>query len=388
MKVLVVANRLPVTVKITGEDIHITQSSGGLVSALAGVHDLDAVWIGWPGCSVRESLQPKIVEACQALNTVPVFLSADLVRDYYNGYCNSVIWPILHYVEDSTPKDEYALFASYVEANQKFADVIFDEYMKLDEEDRNSALLWIHDYHLMLVPSMLRNIMMQSRDKAGLTVSAKSRTARSQMKSSPLPNQPVPSPHLLDLSVVDDIDCENLTRIGFFLHTPFPEPSIWKRICHRHELLRGLLAADFIAFHIYAYKQFFLDACSEIEGVRTRDSFIDSLAIGGNVRTWVKALPIGIDLNKFQSAAHQPAQQDSANLFKKRYGKRKLILGVDRSDYMKGIYQKLKGYQRFHERFPELAKQTVLLQLAVPSRGDVPAYRKLMRSCHELSTLR
>jgi trehalose 6-phosphate synthase/phosphatase len=289
-------------------------SAGGLAAALRAVRG-DAIWIGWPGTVVPESLQPEATERLTKDNLVPIFLTADEEEDFYGRVCNDTLWPLLHYFGDRLRLTPEA-WQRYVHVNERFADAIL-------EHSGTDSRVWVHDFHLMLVPAMLR------RRAPGLSV-------------------------------------------GFFLHTPFPSSEVYRLLPAREEVLRGLLGADYVSFQVGDYARHFRSSCLRILGV---DSEPDAIEVGGR-RVGIGVDPIGIDTAGFRDVLDDP---ETARLFaelEEQYAGRKLVLGVERLDYTKGIQQKLLAFERLLERDPERAKTITMLQVLVPSRLESPEYRQ------------
>uniref|UniRef100_A0A0G4I9Q1 Uncharacterized protein n=1 Tax=Chromera velia CCMP2878 TaxID=1169474 RepID=A0A0G4I9Q1_9ALVE len=331
-RLLVVANRLPVTVRQDSNgDYHYTVSSGGLVSGLSGIRGFDMSWIGWPGAEVPEQDQPKVIEETGKRNCRPVFLDQLTIDLYYNGFANNVLWPLFHYiappidtdVNERTTEEWHA----YCKANELFADAIMEIYQDGD-------LVWVHDYHLMLVPRMLRD------KKADV-------------------------------------------KVGWFLHTPFPSHEFFRMLSVRTEILTGLLSANLVGFHSYDYNRHFLNSCGALLGLETSAEGVDATPIGG-VFAYCSTIPIGIEPSQFTEKLQQPSVIAAIQRLKEQFGEKKVLLGVDRLDYMKGIPHKLNGFDRFLEQNPEWVEQCVLVQLAVPSRTVVPEYQRLKSKVHEM----
>ena len=265
----------------------------------------ESVWIGWPGTVVPESLEPAVTKRLQRDNLVPVYLTAEEEEDFYGRVCNDTLWPLFHYFADRlriTPE----AWQHYVEVNERFANAIL-------ERCGPDTRVWVHDFHLMLVPAMLR-------------------------RRSP------------DLSV------------GFFLHTPFPSSEVYRLLPERESLLRGVLGSDYVSFQIGDYARHFRSSCLRVLGL---DSRPDSLEVASR-RVGLGVDPIGIDVEGFRSTL---ADAETARLYaqlEQQYEGRRLVLGVERLDYTKGIPQKLLAYERFLERDPTLALTTTMLQVLVP----------------------
>lgn len=327
-RLCIVSNRLPITIRSGADgDVLIERSSGGLATALANTHaEHDSLWIGWPGDSFEDTATQKEIESIlrNEHNCVPVFLSAEDLKRYYEGFSNNALWPLFHYFETYFLYDEEE-WRSYVEVNRKFCDVILREAGEHD-------LIWIHDYHLFLLPGMLRQ-------------------------------------HLPE------------ARIGFFLHIPFPSAEIFRVLPCREALLRGLLGADLIGFQTFGYLQNFLWSVYRVLGI---DAETGHLPYGGRQVTF-GVHPIGINPQQFLNAIHtDPATAEELGRLDTSIGLRKLLLGMDRLDYSKGIPARLRAYKRFLDSHEEWRERIVFIQVAVPSREQVTAYQDLKRQVDEL----
>ncbi|KAK3198524.1 hypothetical protein Dsin_021939 [Dipteronia sinensis] len=331
-RLLVVANRLPVSAVRRGEESWSLEiSAGGLVSALLGVKEFEARWIGWAGVNVPDVRgQEALTKALAEKRCIPVFLDEDIVHQYYNGYCNNILWPLFHYLglpqEDrlATTRSFQSQFAAYIKANQMFADVVNQHYKEGD-------VVWCHDYHLMFLPKCLKEY-------------------NSEMK------------------------------VGWFLHTPFPSSEIHRTLPSRSDLLRAVLAADLVGFHTYDYARHFVSACTRILGY---EGTPDGVENQGRL-TRVAAFPIGIDSDRFIRALEVTEVQNHIRELKDTFAGRKVMLGVDRLDMIKGIPQKILAFEKFLEENPDWRDKVVLLQIAVPTRTDVPEYQKLTSQVHEI----
>jgi trehalose 6-phosphate synthase len=313
--VVAVANRLPVQHGDGGWQL----SPGGLVTALRPVMtSRSGAWVGWDGGA--RGIPRTLPDFSAQLR--PVGLSASQVRDYYHGFANATLWPLLHDAIEK-PRFERSWWDSYRQVNAAFANAALAEL-----GENTSALAWVHDYHLMLVPELIR-----------------------QQRAS----QPV----------------------GFFLHVPWPSPDIYARLPWRSEILLGLLGADVVSFHTELYRRNFLRACERLladSGVTVRRMMVD-LPDGRTVTT--TAAPISIDVTEFtRHATGQETDREIEELGRQFKG-RTLLLGVDRLDYTKGIVERLLAYEMLLERSDQLRGSTAFLQVAVPSRDDVREYRNL-----------
>lgn len=309
-----VSNRLPVTVGKT-----IRQASGGLTAALEGLSS-DAFrlkWVGWPGAPVsaaerREEIAHFLMEA---YNYVPVYLTRSEVNGHYHGFANSSLWPILHYMPNYMHYEE-RWWETYLEVNRRFAECILEN---TDEE----AIIWVHDYQLMVLPRLLRR-------------------AR--------PRQ----------------------RIGFFLHTPFPSYEIFR--CHpkRVELVEGLLGADLVGFHTYGYLRHFRSTVLRLLGVESH-----AAAVAHDMgHTHLGVYPIGINAPKFEAELASPRSARARQQIRKNFAGRRIVLSVERLDYTKGIPNRLDAIDRFLSSYPDLDR-LVFIFVSVPSRESVPEYQQL-----------
>ncbi|KAG5235247.1 alpha,alpha-trehalose-phosphate synthase [Salix suchowensis] len=331
-RLLVVANRLPVSAVRRGEDSWSLEiSAGGLVTALLGVKEFEARWIGWAGVNVPDEVgQKALTKALAEKRCIPVFLDEEIVHQYYNGYCNNILWPLFHYLglpqEDrlATTRSFQSQFAAYKKANQMFADVVNQHYEEGD-------VVWCHDYHLMYLPKCLK-------------------------------------------------EYNNNMKVGWFLHTPFPSSEIHRTLPSRSDLLRSVLAADLVGFHTYDYARHFVSACTRILGLEGTPEGVEDQ---GRL-TRVAAFPIGIDSDRFIRALELPQVQEHIKELKERFAGRKVMLGVDRLDMIKGIPQKILAFEKFLEENSIWRDKVVLLQIAVPTRTDVPEYQKLTSQVHEI----
>jgi trehalose 6-phosphate synthase/phosphatase len=331
-RLIVVANRLPVSAyKDRDGRWRLQVSAGGLVSALMGVGNFQTRWVGWPGVYIEDG--PERDELTAALDRegyTPVYLDERTCDLHYNGFCNSVLWQLFHYVPlniDSKLSETRTLqyqWAVHQHANRMFADVVMQHYQPGD-------IVWVQDYHLMLLPAILKEY-------------------RPRMK------------------------------VGFFLHTPFPSSEIYRTLPVREELLRAVLRADLIGFHTYDYARHFVSACTRILGLEGTPAGVED---NGSL-TRVAAFPIGIDPDRFTTALEAPEVRANIAQLLNRYAGRKVMLGVDRLDMIKGIPQKLLAFEKFLEEHPEWRDKVLLVQIAVPSRTDVPEYQRLRSMVHEV----
>ncbi|MEO7274266.1 MAG: bifunctional alpha,alpha-trehalose-phosphate synthase (UDP-forming)/trehalose-phosphatase [Vicinamibacterales bacterium] len=324
-RLLIVSNRLPVVVDAAAGELRLEMATGGLASGLRPHHErTEGLWIGWPGDVSRLAAQQRAMleQQLRARAIVPVHLSTEHIERYYHGFANRVLWPLFHYLIDRVPIDA-AGWGAYRQVNQAFAEVVAREY-------RPGDTIWIHDYQLMLLPQLLRRRL--------------------------------PS-----------------ARIGFFLHIPFPSSEVFRILPWRREILNGMLGADLIGFHTFAYLRHFLASLLHVDGL---EADIDRVRFEQrDVRFGV--FPIGVDAALWAERARSPAVLEAAAHVREEAGGRQIILGVDRLDYTKGIPRRLYAVQRLLERHPELRDRVRYVQVAVPSRGGVDSYQRFKRQVEE-----
>lgn len=318
MKLYIISNRLPVKVANIDGTFSFVRSEGGLTTGLNSLQiSCEKHWIGWPGlCADKEEEKTEITSKLDKMNFHPVFLTEGQIRDYYEGYSNSTIWPLCHYFYAYTLYKK-CFWQAYKEVNQLFCDEICRVV-------RPGDVVWVQDYQLMLLPAMLRKVYP-------------------------------------DLS------------IGYFHHIPFPSYELFRILPERAEILKGLLGADFIAFHTHDYMRHFISA---VERVLHLEFKLDEVQLGNRVAR-VDALPMGINYDSYHKASCNPQVKQAIDRTRKLFGNHKLILSVDRLDYSKGILHRLHGFSSFLEHHPEYHGKVTLAMVIVPSRDHVGSYAEL-----------
>ncbi|KAJ1307548.1 hypothetical protein OPQ81_001645 [Rhizoctonia solani] len=358
-RLIVVSNRLPITISRDAKgEYHFKMSSGGLVSALSGCKkSMSFIWIGWTGLYIppkdRALVDKRLMEeySCQA-----VYLDDDLADRHYNGFSNSILWPLFHYHPGEMNFDE-ANWLAYRQANLKFAEAIRSLV-------RSGDMVWVQDYHLMLLPMLLRGLIDGPGKDGSLTQRELAKIKEGIVEDTP------------------EVEHETLSdvKIGFFLHTPFPSSEIYRILPVRREILLGLLYSDLIGFHTYDYARHFLSSCTRILGAPTMPNGIEFEGRYSQVGTF----PIGIDPDQFVNNLAKPGVKERVAALEQRFKGVKIIVGVDRLDYIKGVPQKLHALEVFLTEHPEWIGKVVLVQLAVPSRQDVEEYQNLRSTVNEL----
>ncbi len=319
---VVLANTLPVRHVQTkeGEEQWVT-SPGGLVSALHPiVRQAQGAWVGWlgPGAETQGTF------VHEGITNVPVPITKSEIAGSYNGFCNRTLWPLYH---DAVRQPEYHRdwWAAYISANERFT------RMAAQTAGRG-AIVWVHDYHLQLVPAMLRTVR-------------------------------------------PDV------RIGFFCHIPFPSVDLFARIPWRRQLLEGLLGADVLGFQTKTGVLNFVRCVQRFTDGQRHEG--DIHYHGRDIRTG--AFPISIDFAKFDATARLSSVAARADQIRGELGPgRRILLGVDRLDYTKGIDKRLRAFQHLLATDRNARRQIVLVQVAVPSRERIAEYRELRRSVEEL----
>ncbi|MBN1788147.1 MAG: bifunctional alpha,alpha-trehalose-phosphate synthase (UDP-forming)/trehalose-phosphatase [Sedimentisphaerales bacterium] len=326
-RLLIVSNRLPVSVTKRADKLHFHPSVGGLATGLSSLRaSHQSQWIGWPGISEDKISVPQkkeIISKLKEHHCNPVFLSAKDMRNFYYGFCNKTIWPLFHYFPLYTVyEDQY--WQSYKKVNEAF-------YQAVIKVAKPNDYIWVHDYQLMLLPYLLRR---------------------------KLPN----------------------AQIGFFLHIPFPSFELFRLLPWRKEILNGLLGSNLIGFHTYDYVRHFLSSLTRITGA---EHSMGSLVVDNRILK-VDAFPMGINYEKYSTAIKKPAVKKGLAAIRKEVSDRKIILSIDRLDYTKGIIQRLEAFDLFLSQNPEYKGKVTLILVAVPSRTGVEDYAELRKRLESL----
>jgi len=326
-RLLIVSNRLPVTIEKKGKSLNFRHSAGGLATGLGAFYrEYDSLWIGWPGI-IRERIKGKEksikAKLISDFGCYPVFLSQRDIERFYHGFSNKTLWPISHYFTQYANYNN-DFWEAYKQVNELFSKAVI-EIAKKDD------IIWIHDYHLMLVPKLIRERLSEA-------------------------------------------------TIGFFHHIPFPSFEIFRLLPWRKEILEGLLGADLVGFHTYDYARHFLGSVHRLLGY---EHTLDQISTDDRI-VRVVPFPMGIDYERFSKANQESLVQKEIDRFRKKVGGQKIILSVDRLDYTKGIPQRIEVFNRFLERNPEYKEKVIFILVAVPSRTQVEHYRLLKRQVDEL----
>ncbi len=338
-KLIIVSNRLPLVInKGVDGKIEVKKGAGGLVTAMTPIlKSCNGIWIGWPGYVQEEDSDGTMLSAIQSTwpgySVGSVMLNSNELKNYYEGFSNSILWPLFH---DFTGKCVFApeYWTSYQIVNKKFA---LEIYRNAEYQD----FIWVHDYQLILVGGQLR---------------------RMQKKSN---------------------------KIGFFLHIPFPPVDTFARCPWRFELLSAMLEYDIIGFHTIQSKQNFIGCIKQIiknakiDAQVAFDETISELKLNNRI-VRLGVFPISIDFDEFFLKSWDMTIYKRSKEIRSNAHGAKILLGVDRLDYTKGIPEKLEAYKRFLTLFPQFHKRVHFIQLVVPSRREITAYADLKLKIEQL----
>ena len=321
-RLIVVSNRLPVALERDGEEWRAKRSAGGLATAMDPVlRQTGGVWIGSSGAKDDSDELRNLLRDQHGCISVP--LPPEVAEGFYEGYSNQSLWPLFHSFATRLKFDP-ASWTAYREANRLFCNVVTEQYKPGDR-------IWVHDYHLMLLPALLR---------------------------AELPDAP----------------------IGFFLHIPFPASDVFSLLPRGDELLAGLLGADLIAFHTHTHLQHFRRSVRRLLGFESK---VDQLEVEARTVA-IRALPIGMAPEEFLGHLNDPETQNESRALRRAYEDQKVIVAVDRLDYTKGLPERLRTYGRLLKLQPELRGKVVLVQVAVPSRENIESYQELTNEVNQL----
>lgn len=320
-RLIIVSNHLPVRVKgIPGgwdfewdEDALVAQAKDGISE------EFDVLYVGCLPVEIDGQDQEKVAqELRQFFNCAPVFLGSELKEKYYKGFCKQQLWPLFHYVLPMAPQSsgrfDLELWQAYVKANKAFADKV------VEESATDTDFVWIHDYHLLVLPSLLRKRF-------------------------------------------------NRIRCGVFLHSPFPSSEIFRTFPKREELLRSLLNSDLIGFHTFDYARHFLSCCSRMLGLE-HETARGSITIEYYGRTvGLKIMPTGVNPGRLLSGFEWPEFKWRRGELVSQFAGKTVLVAVDDMDVFKGIELKLLAFERLLDHHPDRAKQLVLVQITNSPRA-------------------
>lgn len=324
-RLVIVSNRLPITVSRNTTGWHLQPSCGGLVTALDPLlRDSGGCWVGWTGTEYDPEVLNLLQEGSSHYPLVPVFLTAAEKACFYHGCSNEIIWPLFHDLQSRCNFDP-AYWSVYSDVNEKFADAVASVA-------NGDDFVWVHDYHLMLLAGALRR------------------------RALPL-------------------------KLAYFHHIPFPPPDIFEKLPWRREILGALLQFNTLGFQTERDRRNFI-ACVRryLPDVHIHRSGQTVLARGKDLYVAVGSFPISIAYQEFATQALQPDVAAKTGDIRRNLSGSRIVVGVDRLDYTKGIPQRLLAFRALLERYPELRSHVTLVQVVVPSREEIPCYHELKQS--------
>lgn len=319
MKLIIATNRAPYNIKKPKDEIIIEKSPGGLVAALDPImKENGGTWV----CGGEKLIEEYGIELPYPVKQIK--LTQNENKHYYEGFCNTQIWPLFHYFPTRYKLDTKD-WNFYKQVNQKFVNKIMEI---VEPEDR----IWVHDYQLMLLPTLLRERGIQN-------------------------------------------------KIGFFLHIPFPNIEVYRVFPKREEIIKSLLSCNLIGFHTESYKKHFIESAKYLLGdsIKARNETV----FYNEQKSKVVALPISIDFKHIEKTAKTDAIESILDGLKENFNNQIIGLGVDRLDYSKGIVEKFEGLEYFFDNNPEYIKKMSFVQIAVPTRSTVLAYANLKKKTDE-----
>lgn len=327
-RLIVVSNRGPFRFKKVTEGFRSDRTIGGLVSALDPLlRQTGGTWVAWDD-EFRKGdplgSRVKVPLSKPEYTFRRLHLTKRDVRLFYQGFSNRTLWPLCHYFMDRC-EFQADQFEHYRKVNEIFAEAT-------NAEARKGDTIFVQDYHLALVPSELKRLGTRA-------------------------------------------------NIAFFWHIPFPPWDVFRILPWRERILGGLLDADLIGFHTQGYVRHFATCANKLFGAKWDESTETLHLAGRSIR--VRACPLGIEFNEYEKIALQPETRKRAESIRKHLGTPIIILGADRVDYSKGILERLEGIQRFLELYPRYRRKFSFVQIAVPSRTEVPEYKSIMRAIDE-----
>jgi trehalose 6-phosphate synthase/phosphatase len=318
-RLVIVSNRLPVTISEKKGKLNVRPSAGGLATGLNSLSNkYEVIWVGWPGLSVNKPAQKTAIrKILTAMAMHPVFINSSKFNNFYGGFSNSTLWPLFHYFQQYTDFVSRT-WTDYREVNEMFA-------AHVTKIARPGDIFWVQDYQLMLVPQMLRSRFPEA-------------------------------------------------MIGYFHHIPFPSYELMRTLPWRDALMRGVLGADLVGFHTYDYVRHFASSTTRI--LNYDDHYLGRIRFQNRVVD-IDSFPMGIDYDKFANAVNDPETKKEISRYAKELKGEKIILNIDRLDYSKALPQRLKAFDLFLTKYPNYRRKVAMLVILVPSRDNVGRYRQL-----------
>ncbi|KAJ6416759.1 hypothetical protein OIU84_002603 [Salix udensis] len=322
-RIIIVGNQLPVKAKRRpdnkgwsfswDEDSLLLQLKDGLPE------EMEVLYVGSLGADIDVSEQDDVSQVLlDRFKCVPAFLPPDILSKYYHGFCKQYLWPLFHYMlpisGNHGGRFDRSLWEAYVAANKIFSQRVIEVINPEDD------YVWIHDYHLMVLPTFLRRRF-------------------------------------------------NRLRMGFFLHSPFPSSEIYRTLPVREEILKALLNSDLIGFHTFDYARHFLSCCSRMLGLeyQSKRGYIGLEYYGRTVG--IKIMPVGIHMGQIQSVLKLADKDWRVGELKQQFEGKTILLGVDDMDIFKGINLKLLAMEQLLKQHPKWQGRAILVQITNPARG-------------------
>ncbi len=327
--IILVSALIPVSIKEENGEYKAKVSPGGLITTLSqSIKGKSVKWFGWYGSEkYSKHIENIIVEEGKkkGFNLFPVHLTKEEIQYFFNLFSNGVIWPLFHsFTQYCRFNKDYWHF--YKKVNEKFAQKILKHIDK-------DTVLWVHDYQFFLLPEYIKK-----------------------------KNKNV--------------------KINFFLHIPFPSPEIFLKLPWRKEIIDGFLNFDFAGFHTQIDKENFINCVKYFYDVKEeRSNYFTDLYIE-NKKIRLAAIPISIDFKFYDTKANEKETVEIFKNLKERYKDKYLIVSIDRIDYTKGLVEKLNGYRRFLEKYPEYREKVILMISTAPNVKKLPEYEKLEKEFH------
>lgn len=320
-RLIVVSNRAPYAFRKVGDRVQPVKSIGGLVTALEpAIMSRHGAWIAW-GTSIKSGRLKSVVELPPGRPSYafhPIFLSSEEVSDFYYGFSNSVLWPLCHYFTDNLDV-QIPERRAYARVNSRYANLALQV---ADQDD----FIWVQDYQLGLVPGMIRQRMPAA-------------------------------------------------RIGFFWHVPFPSIDVFSILPGARGFIEAMLGADRIGFHVPDYVENFLKTVDRL--THHKVDYESSTVHFRGRKIQVGAWPISVNFKEIERCAALSSTQKTAQKIKNDISAERIILGIDRLDYTKGILERLYAIDRFFLKRPKYRKKVSFIQVAAPSRSQMRSYRDL-----------
>ena len=318
-RLVIISNRLPVTISEKNGEIVLKPSTGGLATGMNSLSkNYEVIWVGWPGIPGSNPPQKDtITERLNELGLHPVYIGRSKFNNFYGGFSNSTLWPLFHYFQ------QFADFATktwddYKEVNELFAE-------KTGQIAKKGDIFWVQDYQLMLVPRLLRDKFPEA-------------------------------------------------TIGYFHHIPFPSFELMRTLPWREPIMRGVLGADLVGFHTFDYVRHFTSATSRI--LKYDDIYLGRVRFDNRLVD-IDSFPMGIDYDKFEQSVDEPETQMEIERYRNETAGQQIILNVDRLDYSKALAQRLKAFDLFLTKYPNYRRKVSMLVILVPSRDNVGRYKQL-----------